>query len=208
MFDQIETIERELEMKNAIIFVLLVMGLLGCGAPPSEISSRTGFNLVGVTVISPNDPGWFAIKSNPGAVALWKSGNLQGESLVLSVSIIQVDGSRSDRSILEEAKSAKTINDNPSRFQNVRFSTREVTFSGARCIRFEGSSKNIVSRIATASEVYENNVGYTCRHPIRRDVAVDIAFSSRSASNTLSTAERNLAESFFKNIQFNENYFD
>jgi len=195
-------------MKNAILFIILTVGLLGCGAPRSELVSRTGFNLIGMTVISPNDPGWFAIKSNPGAVALGKSGAVQGESLILSVSIIQVEGGRSDRSILEEAKSAKAVNDNPARFQNVSFSTREVTFNGARCIRFEGSSQNTRARIATASVVYENNVGYTCRHPLRRDVAVDFTVSSRSASSTLSTAERNLAESFFNNIQFNENYFD
>jgi hypothetical protein len=195
-------------MKKAILFVLFAVGLVGCGAAPSELASRTGFNLIGATVVSPNDAGWFAIKSNPGAVALGKAGNLQGESRILSVSIIQVDGSMTDRSFLEEAKSAKTVNDNPARFQNVGVSTREVTFNGARCLRFEGSSQNTRARVATASVVYENNVGYTCRHPLRKDVAVDLAFSSRSASSTLSTAERYFAESFFNNIQFNENFFD
>lgn len=195
-------------MKISIIFVLLAAGLLGCGAPPSEVASRTGFSLIGVTVISPNDPGWFAIKSNPGAVALGRSGDLQGENLVLSVSIIKIESSRSDQSILEEFKSAKAVNDNSARFQNVSSRARDVTFKGARCIRFEGSSQNTKARIASASVVYENNMGYTCRHPLRRDLAVDFAFSSRSASSTLSAAERNLAASFFNNIQFDENYFD
>ncbi|WP_296428574.1 hypothetical protein [Yoonia sp.] len=195
-------------MKNAILFVLLAMGLLSCGAVPSEITSRTGFNVIGATVISPNEPGWFAITSNPGAVALGKFGGLQGESRIVSVSIIQVDGTLSDASFLADAKSAKTVNDNPARLKDFRASSQEVTFKRARCIRFEARAQNATARVATAGAVYENNVGYTCRHPLRRDVAVDFTFSSRSASNALSTAERNLAESFFDSIQFNDNYFD
>ncbi len=195
-------------MKNTILFVLLAAGLLGCGAAPSEIASRTGFNLLGTTVISPNVPGWVAIKSNPGAVWLGTSGVLQGESRILMVNIFQVDASQSDGSFLAEAKGVNAVNDNPGHLQDVEVSTREVTFNGARCLQFEGSLQNTRARIATASAVYENNVGYTCRHPLRRDVAVNFVFSSRSDSSTLSIAERNLAESFFNNIQFNENYFD
>lgn len=195
-------------MKNAILFIFLSIGLLSCGVAPSEIASRTGFKLIGATVISPNEPGWVAIKANPGGVALGKPGDLQGESRIFSVSIIQVDASLSDRSFLADAKSAKTVNDNPGRFQNFRVSTREATFKGARCLRFEGSSQNTRARIATADRVFENNVGYTCRHPLRRDIAVDFTFSSRSGSSALSAAERSLAERFFNDVQLNETYFD
>ena len=195
-------------MKTVILFIFLTVGLLGCGAAPTEVAARSGFKLIGATVVSPNEPGWFALKSNPGGVALGKRGDLQGESRIFSVTIIQVDGSQSDRSFLAEAKSAKTVNDNPARFQNMKVSAQEVTFKGARCLRYEGSSQNTKASIAGTDQVYENNVGYTCRHPLRADIAVDLGFSSRSGSSGLPAAERNLAQRLFNSIQLNENFFD
>ncbi|SMX25870.1 hypothetical protein [Boseongicola aestuarii] len=195
-------------MRNTIFVIFFAVGLLGCGGAPQEVAPRTGYNLIGATVISANEPGWFAIKSNPGGVALGKSGDLQGESRIYSVTIIQVDSSQSDQSFLEMAKTSKTANDNPSRFQIAKASTKQVTFKGARCLQFESSLQNSRASIPGTNVVFENNVGYTCRHPLRKDVAVDMTYSSRSGSNSLSVEDRSAAKRLFSNTKLNSNFFD
>ena len=195
-------------MKNTVFVIFFALGLLGCGVAPQEVAPRTGYNLIGATVISPNEAGWFAIKANPGGVALGKSGDLQGESRIYSVTIIQVDSSQSDQSFLEMAKTSKTVNDNPSSLQIAKANTKQVTFKGARCLQFESSVQNSRASIPGANGVFENNFGYTCRHPLRKDVAVDMTFSSRSGSNSLSVEDRRAAKSLFSNTQLNSNFFD
>lgn len=183
-------------MRKSIIFSILAIGIAGCGSTPVEVTPRSGFNLIGVTVVSPNEPGWRALVSNPGNVALGKAGDVQGASQVVKVTIVQIDGNRSDDSFLAEAKTAKS----PAR-------TQKVNYKRTRCLKYEASLQNPNARIAGSGPVYETQFGYTCRHPLRKDVAIDMGFSTRKTSKGLTSAERGLANQFFANIQFNENGF-
>lgn len=175
---------------------MMAIGLAGCSSTPIEVTPRTGFNLIGATVVSPNGPGWRAVVSNPGNVALGKAGDIQGQSEIVNVAIIQIDGNRSDDSFLAEAKIAKS----PAR-------TQEVNYKRTRCLKYEGSRQNPNAKIAGSGPVYETAFGYTCRHPLRKDAAIDMAYSTRKTSKGLTSAERGLANQFFANIQFNENGF-
>jgi hypothetical protein len=170
--------------------------LSGCGSTPVEVTPRTGFNLIGATVVSPNEPGWRTVESNPGNVALGKKGNLQGESKIFSVTMVQIDSSQSNDNFLAEAKRAKS----PAK-------TQKVNYKGTRCLRFEGSFQNTKAKIAGSGPVYETSFGYSCRHPLRKDVAIDMGYSSRATTTGLTAAERSRANQFFANIQFNENGF-
>ncbi|WP_433989826.1 hypothetical protein SuNHUV7_06850 (plasmid) [Pseudoseohaeicola sp. NH-UV-7] len=183
-------------LKRPLVAFLSLAVLGGCGSTPTEVTPRTGFNLIGATVVSPNEPGWRTVVSNPGSVALGKAGNLQGESKIFKVSIVQIDSSLSDDSFLAEAKKAKS----PAK-------TQKVNYKGTRCLKFEGSLQNTKAKIAGSGPVYETNIGYTCRHPLRKDVAIDMGYSSRATTTGLTAAERSQTKQFFDNIQFNENGF-
>ena len=194
-------------MKKALIFVLMTIGLMNCAAAPSETEPPAGFQLIGATVVAPDGPEWIDLKSNSRFVAFGKTGDLLGETDILSVAIVPVDASLSDSAFLAQARTAKSPEDRPSRFQDATISIREFVFNGAQCIRFEGSSYNTTARIETVREVFESRAGYTCRHPLRNDVVVEFALTSRSGSRGQSAEQLDLAESFFESIVFNRNLF-
>ena len=194
-------------MKKAFLCVLVTLGLMSCAAAPSETTSEDGFQLIGATVVAPDGPEWITLKSNSRFVAFGKTGDLLGETDILSVAFVPVDASLSDSAFLAQASTTKAPENRPSRFQDATVSIREVAFKEAQCIRFEGSSLNTTARIETVSDVYESRAGYTCRHPLRKDVVVEFTLTSRSGSRGHSTEKLEFAESFFASIAFNENLF-
>lgn len=186
--------------------MILTLVLSGC-AVPTEISPRTGFNMIGATVVSPNEPGWLSAGSNPGRIQLGKSGDYQGETRFIYALGIRVDASQSDNAFLSEAKRAKTFNDNPSRIVPLKTRTQSVTFKKSRCLQFELLQQDSKSKAQASGPQYVNTIGYTCRHPLRKDLAIEFVYSKRSVDRNLSSSERALAKQFFADVQFNNNYF-
>ena len=193
-------------MRPLVGSIFLMILLAGCSVP-TEISPRTGFNMIGATVVSPNEPGWVAAGSNPGRVQIVRRGEVPGETRFVYVMGIQVDASQSDNAFLSEAKRAKTYNDNPSRIIPQKTQTQNVTFKGSRCLKFDLLQQEVKSNSAVQGPQYVNTIGYTCRHPLRNDVAIEMVYSKRSTNSQLPKSERALAKQFFANVQFNDNYF-
>lgn len=158
-------------------------------------------------MVSPNEPGWLVRAQNPGRVIFGKEGDLKGETKVFVALIIQTDGSKSNSSFLAEAKRSKSFNDNTTRYKNQKVQTQQITDKGTRCLKYVGSVQDTQSKAVASGPQYIKNSGYVCRHPLRKDIAVDMSYSNRSTARTLSAAERNLVKQFFANVQFNNNGF-
>lgn len=194
-------------MQKAVLFFLAIFGLVNCTASPSETDPTGNSQLIGASVAPPQGFDWIPLKSNDRFVAFGKTGDLLGETDILSVAIVEIDPDLTDAAFLEQSASAKAPERRPPRFEDAIVVTQNITFSDAQCVRFEGSALNTTAEIETLSEVYESRTGYTCRHPLRNDIVVEFTLTSRSGSRIQSQETLNVAQRFFEGIAFNRSLF-
>lgn len=193
-------------MRRLGIFIFLTLALTGC-AVSTPVQPRTGFKITGATIASPNQPGWITSERSPSAILLYGPGERQGETRFVYALAISLDASMSDPAFLAEAKRAKTVNDDPDRLLPMKTQTRNIRFKGAYCLRFDLMQQDTKSKAIASGPQFINTIGYTCRHPDRRDLAVELTYSKRSSARNLTGTEKALAQQFFSDARFSADGF-
>ncbi|MFT6773344.1 MAG: hypothetical protein ACJA1L_001054 [Paracoccaceae bacterium] len=190
-------------MRFSIVACCLTFGLLGC-AGPSIVAPGTPYRMIGVSMTSPNEPGWIAVKPNEASLAFGKKGARAGDTVFVQMSLIKIDDKIADDQFRAEVEHAKTVNDNPADLLPPEMRVAAIEFKGAVCVSYDGAAKYVAGKGGGPGPRYVKALGYTCRHPMIMGMAVDIALSERAGAPALAPAGRASAKAFFDTVVFTD----
>jgi hypothetical protein len=185
---------------NRLIVVVLVTAALANAVLAQEQSSINPASIYhpgGVTVVSPNQPGWVLLQSRESLIAFQK--RVEGEVLNASVKTIKTKVFDSDQELLASLEALKLAELSKLKRDSVHFNY--VRFKASPCVQYDG----IFTGDASAPNFeYFNFKGYLCRYPESKGLVVQIEFSNHSNLRAFSENLVSLSDEFFEKIAFSK----
>ena len=178
----------------AIVLVTVVLASALFAQEPASINPASTYQLGGVTIVSPNQPGWVK-RSNESLVAFRKE--VEDEVLNASVKLIKTNVLDNDEELLRSLEALKEKELSKLKKDSVHFNY--LRFKAAPCVQYDG----IFTGDASAPKFkYFNFRGYLCRSPRSKDMVVQIEFSNHSNRRGFSENPFSLSSEFFDKIAF------
>jgi hypothetical protein len=186
-------------MNRLIIIVLVTVACVNAvlAQEQASINPASIYHLGGVTVVSPNQPGWLLLQSNKSLIAFQK--RAESEVLNASVKTIRTKVFDNDKALLTSLEALKVEELSKLKRDSVHFNY--VRFKASPCVQYDG----IFTGDASAPNFeYLNFNGYLCRHPESKDLVVQIEFSNHSNRRGFSENLSELSNEFFEKMAFSK----
>ena len=180
----------------AIVLVAVVCANAVPAQKQSSINPASIYNQVGVTVVSPNQPGWVLLQSSKSETVFEK--RVKDEILIANVKTIKTKTFDNNEDLLVSLETLKKEELSKFKMQSVHFNN--VRFKGSPCLQYDGIFK--LDGASLPKFEYFNLKGYLCGHPETKDIAVQIQFSNHSNLRGFSENLFPLSDEFFEKIVF------
>ena len=184
---------------NGLIVIVLVS--VACAnvvlaQKQASINPESIYQLSGVTVVSPNQPGWVLLQSNE-SLGFQKRGD--GEVLNASVKTIRTKVFDNDNDLLTSLEALKV--EELSKLKKVSVHFNYVRFKASPCVQYDGIFTGDTSEPNFA---YLNFKGYLCRYPESKGLVVQIELSNHSNLRGFSENLIDLSDEFFERMAFSK----
>ncbi len=181
-------------------FIVIIATALFCAAVPARaqtsIKPASIYDQDGITVVSPNQPGWILLKADKSETVFEK----RGESGILNASVktIRTKTFETDKERLTGWEALKQEEFSKLKQDHLHFNY--TRFKGALCLRYDA----IFPREKTSANkfVYFNVTGYVLPRSNAKDSAVQIEFSNYSNTRGLTEDLYSLSDEFFEKLTF------
>ena len=185
-------------MKSLILIVLVAVVCASAVPAPeqSPINPASTYDQDGVTIVSPNQPGWVLIKSSKSETVFEK--RLKEEILIANVKTFRTKIFDNDKDLLVSLETLKKEELSKLKRDSVHFNY--VRFKGSPCVQYDGIFKPDEASLPRFE--YFNFKGYLCRHPETKDLVVQMEFSNHSNLRGFSENLFSLRDDFFEKIVF------
>lgn len=185
-------------MKYLIVIVLAAVFCANAALTQTQspINPASIFKQVGVTVVSPNQPGWVLLRSSKSETDFEK--RVKDEILAANVKTIRTKVFDNDKDLLVSLETLKKEELSNLKRDSVHFNY--VRFKGSPCVQYDGIFK--LDGASLPKFEYFNFKGYLCRHPETKDLVVQIEFSNHSNLRGFSENLFSLRDEFFEKIVF------
>lgn len=186
-------------MNHLVVIVLITVACANALLAPEQASINPAsiYHLAGVTVVSPNQPGWLLLQSSNSLIAFQK--RVEGEVLNASVKTIRTKVFDNDKDLLTSLEALK--NEELSKLKRDSLHFNYVRFKGSPCVQYDG----IFTGDASAPDFqYLNFKGYLCRSPESNGLVVQIEFSNHSNLRAFSENLVDLSNEFFEKMAFSK----
>jgi hypothetical protein len=180
----------------AILFVALFWANAGLVQEPPAITPASVFHQEGVTVISPNQPGWTLLQSSKSETAFEK--RVADELQSANVKTFKKKISGDDKELLVSLEALKKEELSKLNRDSIHFNY--VRFKGSPCLQYDGIFKLDVA--PPTKPEYLNLNGYLCPHPYIGDLVVQMELSNHSKLRGFQKDFTDLADEFFERIAF------
>jgi hypothetical protein len=187
-------------MKLLIVIVLaaVVFANAVLAQKQSSIKPASIYHQGGVTVVSPNQPGWVLLQSSKSETVFEKRG--EDEIVTANVKTIKTKIFDNDKELMISLETLKKEELSKLKRDSIHFNY--VRFKGSRCVQYDGVFK--VDGASAPKFEYFNLKGYLCGHPETRGLVVQIEFSNYSNLRAFSENLFSLSEEFFEKIVFSK----
>ena len=186
---------------NYLIFIFLVTLSFANAAlaqKQSSINPASIYHQHGVTVVSPNQPGWVLLQSSKSETVFQK--RVADEIIIANVKTFKTKIFDNDKDLLISLESLKQQELSKLKRDSVHFNY--VRFKSSPCVQYDGIFK--VDGASAPNFEYFNFKGYLCGHPETKDLVVQIEFSNHSNLRGLSENLFSLRDEFFEKIVFSK----
>ncbi|MEK6337331.1 MAG: hypothetical protein AABM67_20605 [Acidobacteriota bacterium] len=181
-------------------FRVMIAAALFCVAvsvrAQTPIKPATIYDQNGITVVSPNQPGWISLKAEKSETVFEKRG--EGGILNASVKTIRTQTFETDKERLAGWETLKQAELSKLKRDSIHFNY--TGFKGATCLQYDGIFP--IEKTSSSHYAYFNLRGYLCRHPDAKDSAVQLEFTNYSNTRGLTEDLYSLSEEFFEKITF------
>ena len=186
-------------MNRLMVIVLVTVACANAVLAQTQIpiDPASIHRLDGVTVVSPNQPGWILLQSNKSVIGLQKRG--ESEVLNASVKTIKTKVFENDSDLLTSLEALKV--EELSKLKKLSVHFNYVRFKASPCVQYDGIFTGDTSAL---SFEYFNFKGYLCRHPENKGLVVQIELSSHSNLKGFSENLIDLSSEFFEKMAFSK----
>lgn len=181
-----------------VIVLVAVFSATATAQLQSAINPASVYSQAGVTVVSPNQPGWVLLQSSKSETVFEK--RVKDEILTASVKTIKTKLFDSEKDLLISLETLKEEELSKLKRDSVHFN--RTRFKGSPCLQYDGIFKPAEPSVPKFE--YFNFKGYLCRHPETKDLVVQIEFSNHSNLRGFSENLLSLRDEFFEKIVFLE----
>ena len=183
-------------------FIVIVLVTVACAnavlaQEQASINPASIYHLDGVTVVSPNQPGWVLLQSNKSFISFQKRG--EGEVLNASVKTIRTKVFDNDNDLLNSLEALKV--EELSKLKKVSVHFNYVRFKASPCVQYDGIFTGDTS---APNFEYLTFKGYLCRYPESKGLVVQIELSNHSNLRGFSENRIDLSNQFFERIAFSK----
>ncbi len=187
-------------MNHLLVIVLVTVSCANAvlAQEQSSITPASNYHQIGVTIVSPNQPGWVLLQSSKSETVFEK--RVEDEIVIANVKTIKTKIFDNDKDLMTSLETLKQEELSKLKRDSVHFNY--VRFKGSRCVQYDGIFK--VDGASAPKFEYFNLKGYLCRHPESKDLAVQIEFSNHSNLRGFSENLFSLSVEFFEKIVFSK----
>ena len=182
---------------RVIVLVTVACANVVLAQKQASINPASIYHLGGVTVVSPNQPGWVLLQPNQSLIGFQKRGD--GEVLNASVKIIRTRVFDNDKDLLASLEALKV--EELSKLKKVSVHFNYVRFKASPCVQYDGIFTGDTSEPTFA---YLNFKGYLCRHPESKGLVVQIESSNHSNQRGFSENLIDVSDEFFEKMAFSK----
>jgi hypothetical protein len=181
-------------------FIVIIAAVLFCAAVSAQaqtsIKPASIYKQGGITVVSPNQPGWTLLKTDKSETVFEK----RDESGILnaSVKIVRTKTFETDKDRLAGWEALKQEEFSKLKQDHLHFNY--TRFKGATCLRYDAIFP--LEKTSSNNFAYFNLRGYVCSLSNAKDSAVQIEFSNYSNTRGFTEDLHSLAEEFFEKLTF------
>ena len=163
--------------------------------PSFKTLSHKGFNLV-----VPDETGWNVAKESAYKVELAKRGEVAGEVYTIQALLVRLPAFDSDDDFKAYVQKSMDAIDKKTKMQLIEQGSSFIPYNENQCVQFNRKTEN------TAGEgpVILDMVNFTCRHPLREDAGVYLAFAKRSQEGSSEEDLTPQALNLFYNLEFTD----
>ncbi|MGZ5437104.1 MAG: hypothetical protein ACXWID_17145 [Pyrinomonadaceae bacterium] len=186
-------------MNRLIVIVLTTVAFANAllAQEQASINPASIYHLGGVTVVTPNQPGWVLLQSSKSLIAFQK--RVEGEVLNASLKTIRTKTFANDEDLLVSLEALKVEELSKLKKDSVHFNY--VRFKASPCVQYDGIFTGDTS---APNFKYFNFKGYLCPHPESKDLVVQIEFSNHSNRRAFSANLSDLSNEFFEKMTFSK----
>ncbi len=186
-------------MNHLIVVIAAALFCAAVSAPAqTSIKPASIYDRDGITVVSPNQPGWTLLKTDKSEMVFEKRG--EGGILNASVKTIRTKTFETEKDRLAGLETLKQAELSKLKLDSLHFDY--TRFKGAMCLRYDGIFPT--EKTSSIKFAYFNLKGYLCPHPNAKASAVQIEFSNHSNVRGFSEDLFSLSDEFFEGIVFSK----
>lgn len=183
---------------RAIVLVTVSIANAVSAQERSLINPASVYHQGGVTVVSPNQPGWVLLQSSKSETVFQKRDENEIVDANVKTFKTKIFDNDKDRLINWEILKQEEL----SKLKRDSIHFNYVRFKGSRCLQYDGIFK--VDGAAASKFEYLNLKGYLCPQPESKDLVVQIEFSNHSHLRGFSENLLSLSDEFFQKIVFSK----
>jgi hypothetical protein len=181
-------------------FMVMIATALFCVAVSAQaqtsIKPASIYDQDGITIVSPNQPGWTLLKTDKSETVFEKRG--EGGILNASVKTIRTKTFETEKDRLAGWESLKQEELSKLKQDSIHF--YYTRFKGAMCLGYDGIFP--IEKTSSSNFAYFNLKGYLCPRSPAKDSAVQIEFSNYSNTRGFTEDLFSLREEFFEKLTF------
>jgi hypothetical protein len=181
-------------------FKVMIASALFCFAvsaiAQTSIKPAGSYHQAGITVVSPNQPGWILLKTDKAETVFEKrtgSGILNASVKTIRTKTFETDKDRlAGWEALKQEEFSKLMQD------HIHYNYAQ--FKGAMCLLYDGIFP--LEKTSSNKFAHFNIRGYLCQQSNAKDSAVQIEFSNYSDTRGFTEDLHSLSEEFFEKLRF------
>ena len=181
-------------------FIVVIATALFCVAvsarAQTSINPASIYDQDGISVVSPNQPGWTLQKTDKSETVFEKRG--EGGILNASVKTIRTKTFETDKDQLAAWEALKQEEFSKLKQDHLHFNY--TRFKGATCLLYDAIFP--IEKTSSSNFAYFNLKGYLCPRANAKDSAVQIEFSNYSNTRGLTEDLYSLSDEFFEKLTF------
>ena len=184
-------------MNHLIIMIATALFCVAVSArAQTSIKPASIYDQDGITVVSPNQPGWILLKTDKSETAFEK----RAESGILNASVktIRTKTFETDKNRLAGWETLKQEEFSKLKQDHIHFNY--IRFKAAQCLLYDGIFP--LEKTSSNKFAHFNVKGYLCPRSKAKDSAVQIEFSNYSNTRGLTEDLYSLSDEFFEKLTF------
>ncbi len=188
--------------RNSLILIAALL-FAGCSSTPEEVGPAAEDNQViknGFTISVADKSQWAVIKDSPYKVVLRKSGDNEGERYTIQALVVKLPGFDNDNAFMEYVVDRTKASLNDARVKVLDQFAQFVGNETMPCVQFNNKEEVTTD----TGVVYFDTVSFTCRHPLKDNAGVYLAYTLKHNEEDAGKDINDQALSLFSSLELTE----